>query len=106
VNPELRSALVDELLELYCEWREDSARVQTAYERFADAEPEDRKAAYAVYLAAVDQEEAAARTYADQISCVSSQLRTQSINPPDPTPARSTGTHPALSSFRTSRPGA
>jgi hypothetical protein len=106
VNAELRSALVDELLELYCEWREDSARVQTAYERFAAAEPEDRKAAYAVYLAAVDQEEAAARTYADQISCVSSQFRAEGINPPDPTPARSVGTRPALSAFRTSRPGA
>jgi hypothetical protein len=104
VNAQLRSALVDELLELYCEWREDSARVQTAYERFAAAEPEDRREAYAVYLAAVDQEEAAARTYADQISCVSSQLRAEGINPPDPTPARSVGTHPALSAFRTSHP--
>ncbi len=89
-DAERHSALVDHLLELYCEWREDSARVQAAYERFEAAEPEERRNAYAVYLAALDQEEAAATTYEDQIQVASAELKTEDggVSRPHPTPAR------------------
>ncbi|HEY2769356.1 MAG TPA: hypothetical protein VGI87_02265 [Solirubrobacteraceae bacterium] len=99
---ELHSALVDHLLELYCEWREDSTRVQTVYERFARADSQDRDAAFASYVAALDQEESAAQTYAEQIRAASAQL-----TPPDgvtarePAPERSTEAHRAPSSSRT-----
>jgi membrane-bound lytic murein transglycosylase B len=99
---ELHSALVDYLLELYCEWREDSARVQTAYDRFASADSEDRDAAFASYMAALDQEESAAQTYAEQIKAASAQLKPQDeVTSRDPAPARSTEIHRAPSSSRT-----
>lgn len=99
---ELHSALVDHLLELYCEWREDSARVQTAYERFASADSEDRDAAFAVYMAALDQEESAAQTYAEQIRAAAAQLTTEDgVTARGPVPARPAETHRAPSSSRT-----
>jgi hypothetical protein len=99
---ELHSALVDHLLELYCEWREDSARVQTAYDRFAFADSGDRDPAFASYMAALDQEESAAHTYAEQIKAAAAELKPESgVTAPGPAPARSAETHREPSSSRT-----
>src|SRR5690242_17071306 len=99
---ELHSALVDHLLELYCEWREDSARVQTVYERFASADADDREPAFASYMAALDQEESAAQTYADQIKAAAAQLTPQDeVTSRAPAPARSAETPREPSSSRT-----
>jgi hypothetical protein len=62
--------LVDQLLELYVAWREESRTVQFAYEQWADADRGERKLAYAGYLAALDREQQAARVYAEQIEWV------------------------------------
>jgi hypothetical protein len=58
-----RSA-IDELLEGYVSWREACGAVWGAYERWIGSDREQRALAYAAYLAALDGEERAARTYA------------------------------------------
>ena len=44
--------------------------VQAAYERFSDAEPDDRTLTFAAYAAALDREESACESYAAQIRLV------------------------------------
>jgi hypothetical protein len=61
---------VDALLDHYVSWREECESVRVAYQRWDGAERSDSRLAYAGYLAALDREEHAARTYADQIGCV------------------------------------
>jgi hypothetical protein len=61
---------VDVLLERYVAWREQSHVVWKAYQLWADSDPPDVRLAHAGYLAALDGEEHAARTYADQLERV------------------------------------
>ena len=58
-----RSA-IDDLLEGYVSWREACQAVWGAYERWVGSDRGERGLAYAAYLAALDGEERAARTYA------------------------------------------
>jgi hypothetical protein len=58
-----RSA-IDDLLEGYVSWREACQAVWRAYERWIGSDRGERGLAYAAYLAALDGEERAARTYA------------------------------------------
>jgi hypothetical protein len=60
----------DALLEQYVSWREECEFVRLAYQRWDRAEGSDSGLAYAAYLAALDREEHAACTYADQVGSV------------------------------------
>ena len=62
---------VDDAVLAYAEWRHASAAVRDAYGQWGSAAREDYACAHAAYLAAVDQEEAAANVYADVIGRVS-----------------------------------
>lgn len=70
VGADIRPDLVDQLIELYCDWRTACAEVWAAYERFRDAPPSDRAMAFAVYAVALDQEESACGAYAAQIRLI------------------------------------
>ena len=61
---------VDALVLAYAEWRHASAAVRYAYGQWESAARADYACAHAAYLAAVDQEEAAANAYADLIGRV------------------------------------
>lgn len=61
---------VDAMLERYVSWREECHAVWLAYQRWADSDRCERRLAHAAYLAALDREEHAARTYADHIEHV------------------------------------
>lgn len=63
---ETDTSLIDALMVMYLyrEWKQASARVSAAYDGFSSAGPPDRPAAFAAYTAALDREEAAARSYA------------------------------------------
>jgi hypothetical protein len=52
------------VLELYCDWRTACGAVQAAYERFGNARSAQRANAFAAYVAALDREESACRSYA------------------------------------------
>jgi hypothetical protein len=59
--------VVNDAVLAYVDWREASAAVWDAYWRWESAAGSDHVCAHAAYLAAVDQEEAAANAYAELI---------------------------------------
>ncbi len=63
MDSEPRRELIDAVMDGYVAWRESSAGVAVAYERFRHAVADGRRLAYATYLAALDQEEGAAAEY-------------------------------------------
>jgi hypothetical protein len=65
MNAQTRAWLVDEAVDAYVDWREESATVRDAYERWGRAAPADSGSAFAAYWAAVDREERAADIYAE-----------------------------------------
>jgi hypothetical protein len=60
--------LVDEIIDLHLDWREEAAAVADAYESWAGAPAGEERRCFAVYTAALDREEAAARNYADVLA--------------------------------------
>jgi hypothetical protein len=69
---------VDDAVLAYAEWRHASAAVRDAYRQWESAARADHACAHAAYLAAVDQEEAAANAYADLIGRVTVLLAVRS----------------------------
>ena len=61
---------VDDAVVAYAGWRHASAAVRDAYRRWESAARADYACAHAAYLAAIDQEQAAANSYADLIGRV------------------------------------
>lgn len=70
--------LLDEAVDAYVDWREESAEVWDAYERWRHAPAADDALALA-YCAAVDREELASHVYAE--------LMTRSATPSDHCPS-------------------
>jgi hypothetical protein len=60
-----RERLVDELVEAYVDWRETCARVDDAYRSWANEAARGDRVAFALYMAALDAEEQAAKVYAE-----------------------------------------
>jgi hypothetical protein len=73
VRAQIHPDLIDEMIELYCQWRTACAEVQGAYERFLAASPSDQVGAFAAYTAALDREEAACTFYANQVRLIESR---------------------------------
>ena len=73
MSTEIRTDLVDRLMELYCDWRTRCWDVRNAYDQFLDASAPDRAVAYAAYTAALDQEESACESYAGHIRAIQSR---------------------------------
>ena len=68
---ERASRFRDALIDLYVEWREECAAVQSAYERWRAAPRDDGAVAFAAYRAALDREEGASNAYAALVRRVS-----------------------------------
>ena len=60
--------LRDQIIDLYLDWREETAAVADAYARWAGAPAGEEGRRFAAYAAALDREEAAARGYADALA--------------------------------------
>jgi hypothetical protein len=75
LDPQVRPEAIDRLIELYCDWREECAVVQAAYERFSSAAADNRALAFAAYTAALDREAAAARSFEDQFNRLTPDAR-------------------------------
>jgi hypothetical protein len=67
-DAQVRPEVIDRLIELYCDWREECAGVHASYERFSSAAADDRALTFAAYTAALDREAAASRSYEDQLN--------------------------------------
>jgi hypothetical protein len=57
------SALIDEAMERYVEWREECAAVHSAYANWTNAPMEETDLPFAAYSAALDREQSAATVY-------------------------------------------
>ena len=67
---DIAPGIVDHLMDLYCDWREECLDVHVAYEHFTAAPTAERSLAFAAYEAALDREQAACEAYATQIRLV------------------------------------
>jgi len=65
MNRQRHEQLLDEAIDAYVDWREESAEVWDAYERWQRAPAADARFAFSAYCAAVDREERASLVYAD-----------------------------------------
>jgi hypothetical protein len=59
--------MVDEAIDAYVDWREESTHVWDAYRRWRRAEGADIALAFRAYQAALDREQRASEVYADLI---------------------------------------
>jgi hypothetical protein len=64
---ELRASMVDALTDRYVDWREECFAVIAAYQRWSEADVDDRADAFAAYSAALDREERACDIYAELV---------------------------------------
>ena len=60
--------LRDQIIDLYLDWREETATVADAYASWTGAPAGEEGRGFAAYAAALDREEAAARGYADALA--------------------------------------
>ena len=74
MNTQVRPQLIDELMDVYVEWREACIALRKAYERWSSVRVAERKLAYAAYGAALDFEERASAVYADRVSQAAREL--------------------------------
>jgi hypothetical protein len=74
-SPCLRT-VVDDVVLAYVDWREESAAVWDAYDWWASARAGDKLLADAAYRAALDREQAAAKSYAELIELARDRLDT------------------------------
>jgi len=63
-----RRQMIDEIMEGYVEWREESAGVWDAYRGWRTAVRADAGVAFRAYLAALDREERASQVYAGLVT--------------------------------------
>lgn len=66
--------LEDHLVETYVQWREACTDVRQAYELWERSPREHGGGTFAVYFAALDQEECAARAHCDSVALLSAHL--------------------------------
>jgi hypothetical protein len=64
MNTVTRERLVDDLVEAYVDWRETCTRVNGAYRSWASETGCGSRVTFALYMAALDEEERAAKVYA------------------------------------------
>jgi hypothetical protein len=67
VRPQIPPDVIDGLMEMYVDWREECAWLGAAYECWLSAPIEERDLAFAAYRAALDREEQASAVYAKHL---------------------------------------
>lgn len=63
-----RSQAIDDLVEAYLDWRQESAGLVRAYDGWASGEIDDTGMAFAAYQAALDREQQASAVYSDRVT--------------------------------------
>ena len=79
MNKLSRKRLVDRLMEAYLSWREACIQVTDAYGSWTNETGLEATFAYAVYMAALDQEESAAEDYAGVVRQASEVFSGESV---------------------------
>lgn len=70
MNKQIPSNLIDDLMDMYVEWREASVALKDAYQRWSSVRVAERESAFAEYRAALDREEQTSAFYADRVNRV------------------------------------
>jgi hypothetical protein len=78
--------LIDLLMELYLDWRQECLAVGKAYERWSSVRVAERERAFAAYKAALDREELASAVYADRLHQVARVIGREQPGPPSSAP--------------------
>lgn len=68
------TGMVDEMLAAYVDWRETAAKSQVAYRRWSQRPAVERELRFATFVAALDQEQSAAASYAGIVGDVARVL--------------------------------
>jgi hypothetical protein len=68
------SKLIDDLMDMYVEWREACIAVSNAYTRWSTVRVAERQSAFEEYRAALDWEELASALYADRVDSVAREV--------------------------------
>jgi hypothetical protein len=75
VSPVLPAGdVVDKLLARYVDWREDASAVADAYRGWCEAPAGEKTWRFSAYMAALDDEESSAKTYAVEVAEVERSL--------------------------------
>jgi hypothetical protein len=74
VKSKVRPALIDGMMDLYVDWREECVALRKAYERWSSVRLVERELAFAAYRAALDREDRASAVYADLVKTVEREL--------------------------------
>jgi hypothetical protein len=75
MSAEIRSELIDDLMETYVDWREECIALRNSYERWSNAPAEEREPAFSAYRAALDREEQASVVFAERTESVVREQR-------------------------------
>jgi hypothetical protein len=82
MNAATQPELIDRLMDMYVEWREECVALWEAYARWRAVPPAEKAPAYACYRAALDREEWAAHVYADLVSRIAPPCHGEHANVP------------------------
>jgi hypothetical protein len=74
VSTQIRPEVIDDLMEMYVDWREECLGLSTAYERWLSVPVAEQELAFAAYSAALDREEQASAVYADHVDRIAREL--------------------------------
>ena len=78
MNSQVRPELIDVMMDMYVDWREECIALRKAYERWSSVRLAERKLAFAAYRAALDREDRASAVYADLVKSVERELEVSS----------------------------
>jgi len=77
-----RNQLIDDLVDTYVDWREQSKRVWRAYHDWSTAVQPDAAVRFAAYVAELDREHLASDAYADAVSRAAECVHTSELPSP------------------------
>ena len=75
MSTQVQPELIDVMMNVYVDWREECIALRRAYERWSSVRVAERKLAFAAYRAALDREDRASAVYADLVRSVERELR-------------------------------
>jgi hypothetical protein len=74
MSAQIASHVIDDLMDMYVEWREACAAVRNAYVRWSTVRVAEKEQAFSEYRAALDWEEQVSALYADRVDKVAHLL--------------------------------
>jgi hypothetical protein len=78
----IESQLIDDVVDTYVDWREQSERVWRAYHDWSNTAPPDAALRFAAYVAELDREHRASDAYADAVTRAAVCGRTSALPSP------------------------